>query len=184
MIVLHPYSTNEPKRKAETRAFLASVANSYNIVHRNIDAPMAYPDLLREFWDQDDLVILEDDKVPAARDLTEIISCAKPACCFPYPVSFYFYTPMSLWTDHFPYSLGFVRFSKEVQHAVPSSVWYVEGKHWGLDAMVEKPIIAKFGPIHLHPRFIKHNHGNDPIGKLKGLKYQLSQMIRSGTESA
>lgn len=179
MIILHPWTSGRTEDKLETwRTIAKATDGGYDIVSRNIDAPAAYFDLMKEFWGRDDLIVWEDDKVPTMADLKELVECRHAYCCFPHPVSFYFYTPMSLWTDRFPYSLGFVKFSRLVQEKIPSSTWYKEGKHFGVDRMIEEPMIGQYGPFHIHKRFIKHNHNRDLIGRLKGLKYQTLQALR------
>lgn len=128
------------------------------MIDRLIDGRMDYNDFVREYWARDDLIILEDDKVPGDGDIIELENCKEPACIFPYPVSFYNHTDMEDWTERFPYGLGFVKFTKAAQEAVPARLWYIEGKNWGLDQMIEIPMMKIFGPMHLHKRFIKHNH--------------------------
>lgn len=175
MIILHPFSTGEYERKRETWGFVGELKhNGYEVESRNVDGPMDYPDLLKEFWGRDELVILEDDKVPTLADFKELIECKHAYCCFPYPVSMLVFTTMSLWRYRFPYSLGFVKFSKVVQQNVPASEWYREGLHWGLDGMIERPMIQQYGPFHLHETWIKHNH---PHGLVKMLKLIASRAI-------
>ncbi len=184
MIILHPWSSGRTGDKLETWRTVAKARDAgYDIVSRNINRPMDYADLLKEFWGKDDLIVWEDDKVPTMADLKELVECRHAYCCFPHPVSFYFYTPMSLWGRNFPYTLGFVKFSKLVQENVPVSDWLPpDPAHpspgWGLDRRIEEPMIKRFGPMHLHPRMIRHNHNRSIKGRLGGLKYQLSQAIR------
>ena len=174
MIILHPWSSGRHNDKLETWDFVARARKAgYEIIDRNINRPMDYPDLLREFWGKDDLVILEDDKVPRLADLKELAECNFSYCAFPYRPSFHFRASMKLWTEHFPYSLGFVRFSKEAQVKVPVETWYKEGEHWGVDKMIEEPLISHYGPFHIHRRLIKHNHNRGLKGRLGGLKYQV-----------
>lgn len=109
------------------------------------------------------MIILEQDKVPTLQDLEEIIACPQPACHFPYAVNFYEVTKMSLWKSQDPWGLGFVKFSRARQRAFPSSMWWVwlygKNTYRSLDVAIEKSMAAKFGPMHLHERFVKHNHG-------------------------
>ncbi len=160
MIVLHVYTTVRPETQGGTWIFLAQARGKYRVVDRCTDGRTDYADFIRAYWGSDDMIVIEQDKEPAMADLRELASCGRPACCFPYPVSFWRdgHTPMSLWTERFPYGMGFVKFSREVQLAVPASEWYADGDRWYIDGRVEDAVMKRFGPMHLHERFIKHNH--------------------------
>lgn len=161
MIILHPWSSKGSHRKKETWDFLYTARDEYNVIDENVDAPMAYVDFMKAYWGIDDLIVLEDDKVPTLQDLEEMVACPRPACVFPYPVSFWRQTDMSLWTHNFPYGMGFAKFSKAIQDATPPCDWKVEDPKkpgWGIDGQIQKAVIQKSGPIHVHPRWIKHNH--------------------------
>ena len=178
MIILHPWTSGRNADKLETWRFVESIklycaGNGITVVNRNINRPMDYTDMMKEFWGREDLIVLEDDKVPTLADLKELVGCPHAYCCFPYPISFYFYTPMSLWEDDFPMTLGFVKFSLLAQKNLPVHEWPAPEKGrwpgWGLDARIERPMIERFGPMHLHKKWIRHNHNRGPVGRLKGL---------------
>ena len=154
MIVLHPWSSDRPEDKEPTQRFVAAVKSTGQIViSRKIDDPMGYPDFLRDHWEKGDaLIVLEDDKLPTLEDFYELRDCQEDFCAFPYPFSFRLRTKLEDWTP-FPYSLGFVKFSAKAQAERPVRTWYREGKHWGLDKMIEEGM-----KVHLHPRMIAHNH--------------------------
>ena len=71
---------------------------------------------------------------------------------------------MDYWREIRPNTLGFVKFSKASQLALPPEQW---GKDIDkpaiypfapVDKMIEEPLTAKLGPMHLHETPIKHNH--------------------------
>jgi len=158
MQILHPYSEDRPQDKAETLRFLDSIRDRFEVVdfvvHRS-----DYPIQLSRHWGRDDIIILEDDKVPTVADLEELAACPKGFCIFPYPSRDWVKTTVKDWQKHTPYGLGFAKFSLEVQKEFPSDGWDWSFRPTQCDRIIEKDIIAKRGPMHLHPTMIKHNHG-------------------------
>jgi hypothetical protein len=163
MRVLHFYSSMRQQQQTGTWAFLGSIEKEVEVVHILADGENDYPVELAKRWGIEDLVIIEQDKVPTRLDLEEIIACPRLACIFPYAVRFYPVTRLSVWRQSFPYGLGFVKFRKEAQEAVPSSKWRDTGTFRALDRRIEKPMIERLGPMHLHERFILHNHGTGRV---------------------
>ena len=58
------------------------------IIHRKMGVENGYPrtayaDFIREVWGTDDLIILEDDKVPTMAQFDELVTCPRDDCCFP-----------------------------------------------------------------------------------------------------
>lgn len=118
-----------------------------------------YPRQVAEFWGRDEMVYLEDDKLPTMRDLTDILTCPHKFCMFPYPSSLKFRTTMKDWTGEFPFGLGFCKFTLEVQKEVPVSSWpFDRFQPTQCDRIIETPLIERLGPMPLHPRMVKHNH--------------------------
>lgn len=174
MIILHPYSTNRFKDKIETWKFVDSIRNKYNIVDSLINAPTSYHELIKQYWSKDDLIVIEDDKVPTIIDLEELINCPKLFCVFPYPISSYNKTTMDDWTINFPYGLGFVKIAKYIQDNITPDFSYKvyqkpyrQGTYMTLDRQIEQPIIQQLNiQPHIHNHFIKHNHKPKLIQRL------------------
>lgn len=160
VVILHPYCSKRAKTQAETWRFLLRIDGKYHIVNRCCDGDVDYPNLLLEYWGKDDIVVIEQDKVPTEQDLEEIINCPEWACIFPYTVWWFAITQREMWEKHFPYGLGFVKFKREIQQVFPSEMWEQRNTYVALDRAIERPMIKKFGPMHLHQRWVKHNHGD------------------------
>lgn len=159
LLIVHPFSFDRPKDKKETWDFVTQLrAAGYAVIDREVHR-QTYPDQLGEYWGEDDLIILEDDKVPTMEDFLELAACPHPACIFPYPSTSWVETTVDDWNKHRPYGLGFVKFSLEVQIEVPLSAWHRGFRNTQCDRIIEVPVIAKFGPMHIHQRLIKHVHG-------------------------
>ena len=188
-LILHPYGDTRKDDQKQTWDFLAQVRvlakvrslvpeHKLEVIDRNVTGKWGYVDFVKEYWGTDDIIILEDDKVPTMRDLRELIDCPEPFCCFPHSVNFQFITTMRQWRKFHPYTTGFVKFSKEAQLRLPPDKWapfifsYKEERP-SVDKAIEEPLTEIYGPMHLHERMVKHNHGRDPVSKLKGLKYQV-----------
>lgn len=159
LLIVHPFSSGRAQDKVETWAFITKLReHGFHVIDKLIDEPMSYPDFLFDVWGRDDdLLIIEDDKVAKVADVVEIQNCGMDFCAFPYPFSNHFSTSLEDWTP-FPYSLGFTKFSARAQKILPADIWYREGQHYGLDAMIERPLMDKIGDVHLHQKMIVHNH--------------------------
>lgn len=133
-----------------------------------------YPNLMKSWWGRDDLIVVEQDKVPTMADFDEIVSCPKSHCIFPHHISFYPWTTRRMWTKAFPYGLGFVKFNLQIQRDIPVSEWipidFSAGAVGSLDRSIEEPMTRRFGPMHLHGRFIKHNHGTSLEDRIRHLR--------------
>ena len=177
MKILHPYTGLRPDDEKETWEFLGELLTmlrekaDYEIVNRKMGVEnghprTAYVDFIRDYWDgTDDLIILEDDKVPTLKDFVDLMHCPEKFCCFPYPMLSLVVCDMDYWRDIRPFTLGFVKFSKEVQQALPAEQWLPDipdkpslYPFAPVDMMIEKPLTAKLGDYHLHETPIKHNH--------------------------
>jgi hypothetical protein len=179
MIVLHPYGNTRVKEQQETWDFLKTIRKFYRVEDRNVTGKWLYVDFVKEFWGKDDIIILEDDKVPTLDDFGEIGSCPRLFCCFPYPINFQLRTTLRQWQRNFPWTTGFVKFSKEIQQKLPIENWgpffYSKESRPSIDRAIEEPMIEKFGPMHLHSRFIKHNHS--PTARIL-LKQYAAKILR------
>ena len=95
----------------------------------------------------------------------------KPACCFPHrpldPRNRSFELSISDWKRSFPFSLGFVKFTLEVQKAILPDSWpIIRFKTIGTpnservveDRTIWIPVMKKYGLPHIHDRYILHNH--------------------------
>ncbi len=141
MIILAPYSLKVSKeRRYETDCFLRSISNKYKIIRKQTEQPSEYELFINEYWQQDDIIILEHDLVPTEKDLEELIKCKYYICSFNY----YLYQCSTLlkypvianrkiiyinnlinyeWikeTDDFCdlSSLGFIKINKEIQYRI------------------------------------------------------------------
>lgn len=165
MKILHPYTRLRPLDEQPTWDFLDTLRRNYHI----IDWPMgvenryprdAYVEFIKMFWGTDDLIILEDDKLPTLEDFAELVFCKERFCAFPYPMLNQTETDMDYWREYTPFTLGFVKFSKELQLEYPASRWRPDVPNPKVypfapaDMMIE----ANLGAYHLHDRPIKHNH--------------------------
>jgi hypothetical protein len=159
LIVLHPYCGKRPETQEETWHFLSTVRDRFHVIDRLCDGESDYPKFLMEYWGVTNMVVIEQDKVPTLLDLQEIADCQRTHCCFPYACRGLAVTSMSSWRIHFPYSLGFVKFSLRAQTWTPPSEWRQRHTWKSLDRAIEGPMIARLGEFHLHERFIGHNHG-------------------------
>jgi hypothetical protein len=123
--------------------------------------PHSYIDFLAEFWGREDMIILEDDKVPTMLDLARLADCPAWSCVFPYRFNTYLFTTMRKWQRDTPCGIGFVKFSKAAQLAHPVSEWLKtpDALRVPEDRIIVPPLVAKFGPRHVHPEAVKHNHG-------------------------
>lgn len=164
MKLLHPYSNRNDKNELETWQFFTKIYelqefNSLSITHLKCnDNHITFTKWMIENWGKDDLIVVEADKVPTLDNLRELISCKAKFCCFPYQFSYIpWITTRLYWDIHFPYTLGFVKFTKEVQLSIPTDNWGYD--KYSLDRAIEIPMIAKFGMMHIHREWIKHNHG-------------------------
>lgn len=169
MKILHPFTGLRPTDESETWAFLGELRSKYDIIDRlmgveNGFARSAYIDFLKEFWGTDDIIIIEDDKVPTVADLHELITCPRDACCFPYASLGVAKFDMGYWREYHPNTLGFVKFSLKAQEAAPVIDWNYSVDRRSLypfvpvDLIIESVMTARLGPLHLHEREIKHNH--------------------------
>lgn len=167
--ILHPFTGLRPDDEKETWEFLGKLRGTYDIVDRQMGVENGFPrtaylSFLGEFWGTDDIIIIEDDKVPTMQDLKEIIACPRSVCCFPYASLGLAECDMDYWREFHPNTLGFVKFSRLAQIKVPVIEWDYSadrGRSYPfapVDLMIEGPMRAKLGEMHLHERPIKHNH--------------------------
>lgn len=157
MIILHPYGEDRPADKAETWTFLEPLRGCFNILDLRVQRE-TYPDTMGLYWGKEDIIIIEDDKVPTYTDFYELLKCMRLFCIFPYPPSMSWGYGLEMWKRKFPYGMGFVKFSLEAQKAVPFSAWDRTFRNDQFDRIIEVPMIKKLGPMHLHERMIRHNH--------------------------
>ena len=169
VFILHPYGDVNPRSgwygdriprdTAPTWAFLADVGSEVGVIHVKVERDR-YPRQVAEYWGRDDIVYLEDDKLPTAEDLDDILRCPHKFCMFPYPSSLGGFDTVEKWTaGAFPFGLGFCKFTLEAQEACPPSTWpFDKFLPTQCDKIIETPLIEKFGPMPLHPRMIAHNH--------------------------
>lgn len=159
MKVLHPWAPGREDEKAPTWALVQELRNEFQVVSRRVDTSTAYIGFLREEWGYEDVIVLEDDKLPTMAQVLELAACRGAWCVFPYG-------PLTLadWLERFPFSLGLVKFSKEAQLKVPVKAWRIDRHSSGdririvEDRAIEVPMLERMGRPHVHPTYIVHNH--------------------------
>lgn len=166
MKVLHPVGRGRIDEKLATEQVVLELRMaSVRVISKLVTGPDGYLDFVASEWGTEDLVVLEDDKVPTAWDLVGLMACTAPWCLFPYKPRGGVEN-LAEWLENRTFALGLARFSLEAQLAVPTSAWLTHLRHKEpgregqvmLDRAIEVPMRERVGPAHVHPRFITHNH--------------------------
>ncbi len=85
MIILAPFSNRiNAKRKQETDLFLNSIKNKYNIIRKQTELPGEYELFLNEYWQKDNMIIIEHDISADESNIKELIECKYNICAFNY----------------------------------------------------------------------------------------------------
>lgn len=177
-ILVHCRTPDRAKDKIETTEFIKYIRelNSPSLKIYSFEAgndhgtlgqaPDAYDNMyyeyIKQLWGLDDMIILEDDKVPTLDNLGELIHCKANFCVFPYRFSWPKFithpiTRMTDWKWNYPFGLGFCKFSLQVQKEITPDHWGYSKKE--LDRSISIPVIGRFGLPHIHEEWVKHNHG-------------------------
>ena len=146
-MIVCPFTKLHPKTKEALNRF-APDAHFVDVS----DCPSAYWEVLYEaWWGEEDLIIVEHDIEIHSSVLSTFESCTEPFCSFPYRGG-----------NQGPLErgLGCVRFSTELQRAVPGLPLQFKHCSWmRLDSEVHEFLAEKkFGPHYHRPEVLHHHH--------------------------
>jgi hypothetical protein len=166
-LILHSYSRKRPEDQEETWRALEEIRQSYTVVDELCEGPYGYHDAIAKYWGKGRTILsVEMDIVPTLFDVEEILSCPETHCYFPHRISGTpepYSTSRSTWSQELPYgyiySLAFAKFTPAAQDLVPKGDWLHKTDWVTTDRCIEVPLIERSKrKMHLHERFVKHNH--------------------------
>jgi hypothetical protein len=174
MLILHPYTSTRLEDQKDTIKGLKEIRKHYEVLDWLCVGPVDYDIMLKAIWNQDDLIVIEQDNGCNLKLVEELIACPEPWCVHWY---YQYYKDMKgdkIRSEYFDEKgkktvdktqgyriisgLGFSKIVKEVQEYVDSEIWFLQGDWVNLDARVAMSIR---GMLHINPHahsMCAHHH--------------------------
>jgi hypothetical protein len=163
MIILHSFSRFRMNQQLETWQALESVRESFRVVDAFLVDEQDYDKALKDVWGQGDLIVVEQDVVPALEMVESLFGCDKPWCIFDYEIRYMDDKNPPFYPQT---GLGLTKFSCDAQRVSASEKWFGSGSWFNLDGRITGALVQAGYRPHVHGK-VKHNRIVDWTGKTK-----------------
>ncbi len=163
VLVLHSFSRFRLNEQLETWQALELIRQNFNVIDVFLVDDGDYDKALKNVWEKDSLIVVEQDVVPTVEMVEELFGCADPWCIFEYEIRYMDDKNPPFYPQT---GLGLTKFSLNAQHIAGSEKWFGRGPWFNLDGRVTGALVQAGYRPHVHGK-VRHNRIVDWTGKTK-----------------